>query len=308
MRMKFKLFPENPNFLKVVAFLLALILWFFVTGDRKDLGLEVRRSFSNIPLTYRNLGQDLAVVGLEESVTLSLQGLPQAFDGLTPADLEAYVDLSGRQEGRHELRINAVAPPGVSIVSIEPAKVTVLLEDVITRQISVEEEIRGEPAGGKIVEDVAFEPAEVFIRGPRRRIELVEKVVFRLDISGQEEKLAESLRLYPLDRGGTFVQGITVIPESVEVQVTFALPQKDLPVKPVFVNEEREIEAVMVDPPQVTVMGPRWLLEELDGIPTEKIDLRGRENVFIIDEVLLDLPEGVTVNKDTVKVRVYLAE
>lgn len=308
MRMKFRLFPENPNFLKVVAFLLALILWFFVTGDRQDLGLEVRRSFSNIPLTYRNLGQDLVVVGLEESVTLSLQGLPQAFDGLTPADLEAYVDLNGRQEGRHELRINATAPPGVSIVSIEPAKVSVLLEDLITRQISVEDELSGEPGGGMIVQDIKFEPTEVFIRGPRRRIELVEKVVFRLNISGKEENVIDSVRLYPLDSQGSFVQGITIIPESVEVQVTFALPQKELPVEPVFINDDREIESVIVEPSEVTVIGPRQLLEELNSIPTEEIDLNERDTVFT-EEVSLVLPEGVIVAEDgRVRVRVYLAD
>ncbi|HPU36336.1 MAG TPA: hypothetical protein PLA91_06025, partial [Bacillota bacterium] len=85
-----------------------------MTGDRQDLGLETRRSFNNIPLTCRNLGQDLAIVEMNEEVTLSLQGLPQAFDGLTPADLEAYVELSGKREGRHEVRINAVAPQGLS--------------------------------------------------------------------------------------------------------------------------------------------------------------------------------------------------
>ena len=89
MRMKFKLFSENRNILKVLAFLLALILWFFVTGDRQELGLETRRSFDNIPLACRNLGQDLVIVEMNEEVTLSLQGLPQAFDGLTPAALEA---------------------------------------------------------------------------------------------------------------------------------------------------------------------------------------------------------------------------
>lgn len=308
MTIKFKLFPDNPNFLKVVSFLLAVILWFFVTAERQDLGLETRRTFSNIPLTYRNLGQDLVVTGLEESVTLSLQGLPHAFDGLTPADLEAYVDLSGKGEGRHELRINAVAPPGLSIVSIEPARVTVTLEDLITRQISVQRELIGEPGGGMIVQAVEFNPTDVFIRGPRRKMELVEKVVFRLNISGATENIADSVKLYSLDAQGSFIQGITIIPESVEVRVTFTLPRKDLPVEPVFINNGREVEMVMVEPAEVTVTGPRQLLEELKRIPTEEIDLKGREG-FFTEEVLLVLPEGITaIRHDRVMVRVYLAD
>jgi YbbR domain-containing protein len=309
MGMKFKLFTESPNFLKVLAFFLALILWFFVAGDRQDvLGLEVRRTFSGIPLTYRNLGQDLVIVGLEEGVTLSLQGVPQAFDGLTPADLEAYVDLNGKREGRYELRINATAPRGLSIVSIEPAKANVLLEDLITRQMSVEGDLLGEPAGGLIVQEINFTPAEVFIRGPRRKIDLVEKVIFRLNVSGAEGNIADSARLYPLDDRDNFIQGITIIPDSVEVEVSFTLPQKDLPVEAVFSSNGRRVETVIVEPSVVTVVGPSHLLEEITRLLTEEIDLKERDSVFTA-EVPLVLPEGIISPKnDRVKVRVYLAD
>ncbi|RJX23277.1 MAG: hypothetical protein C4554_11475 [Dethiobacter sp.] len=307
MGMKFK-FMESPNFIKVLAFFLALILWFFVAGDRQDvLGLEVRRTFSGIPLTYRNLGQDLVIVGLEESVTLSLQGVPQAFDGLTPADLEAYVDLNGRREGRYELRINAAAPRGVSIVSIEPAKANVLLEDLVTRQMSVEGELLGEPAGGLIVQEINFTPTEVFIRGPRRKVDLTKKVVFRLDVSGTEGNTIDSARLYPLDVRDNFIQGITIIPDSVEVEVRLTLPQKDLPVEAVFSSNGRRVETVIVEPSVVTVKGPGHLLEEITCLFTEEIDLKERGSVFTVD-VPLVFPQGFVPHKnDTVSVRVYLA-
>ena len=110
----------------------------------------------NIPLACRNLGQDLVIVEMNEEVTLSLQGLPQAFDGLTPADLEAYVELSGKREGRHELRINAVAPQGLSIVSIDPPRAIIILEDLVTRQMSVEDDLTGVPAGGLVVEEITL--------------------------------------------------------------------------------------------------------------------------------------------------------
>lgn len=308
MRMKFKLFSENRNILKVLAFLLALILWFFVTGDRQDLGLETRRSFNNIPLTCRNLGQDLAIVEMNEEVTLSLQGLPQAFDGLTPADLEAYVELSGKREGRHELRINAVAPQGLSIVSIDPPRAIIVLEDLVTRQMSVEDDLIGVPAGGLVVEEITFTPTEAFIRGPRRKIDLVSRVIFRLNIDGARENIIDSARLYTLDEQGNFIQGITISPESVDVQVTLTLPSKDLPVEAVFSSSDRSVETVIIEPSTVTVMGPQSLLDELDSIPTEEIDLEGRSLVFT-EEVPLVLPEGlIAPGNERVRVLVYLAD
>ncbi len=308
MRMKFKLFSENRNILKVLAFLLALILWFFVTGDRQDLGLETRRSFNNIPLTCRNLGQDLAIVEMNEEVTLSLQGLPQAFDGLTPADLEAYVELSGKREGRHEVRINAVAPQGLSIVSIDPPRAIIVLEDLVTRQMSVEDDLIGVPAGGLVVEEITFTPTEAFIRGPRRKIDLVSRVIFRLNIDGARENIIDSARLYTLDEQGNFIQGITISPESVDVQVTLTLPSKDLPVEAVFSSSDRSVETVIIEPSTVTVMGPQSLLDELDSIPTEEIDLEGRSLVFT-EEVPLVLPEGlIAPGNERVRVLVYLAD
>jgi YbbR domain-containing protein len=308
MRMTFKLFSENRNILKVLAFLLALILWFFVTGDRQELGLETRRSFDNIPLACRNLGQDLVIVEMNEEVTLSLQGLPQAFDGLTPADLEAYVELSGKREGRHELRINAVAPQGLSIVSIDPPRAIIILEDLVTRQMSVEDDLTGVPAGGLVVEEITFTPTEAFIKGPRRKIDLVSRVIFRLNIDGARENIIDSARLYTLDEQGSFIQGITISPENVDVQVTLTLPSKDLPVEAVFSSSDRSVETVIIEPSSVTVMGPQSLLDELESISTEEIDLEGRSSVFT-EEVPLVLPEGLIVpENERVKVRVYLAD
>jgi YbbR domain-containing protein len=306
--MTFKLFSENRNILKVLAFLLALILWFFVTGDRQDLGLETRRSFDNIPLACRNLGQDLVIVEMNEEVTLSLQGLPQAFDGLTPADLEAYVELSGKREGRHEVRINAVAPQGLSIVSIDPPRAIIILEDLVTRQMSVEDDLTGAPAGGLVVKEITFTPTEAFIKGPRRKIDLVSRVIFRLNLDGARENIVDSARLYTLDEQGSFIQGITISPENVDVQVTLTLPSKDLPVEAVFSSSDRSVETVIIEPSSVTVMGPQSLLDELESISTEEIDLEGRSSVFV-EEVPLVLPEGLIVpENERVKVRVYLAD
>lgn len=306
MKIKFKLFSENPNLLKVLAFLLALILWFFVSGDRQDLGLEVRQTFGSIPLAYRNLGPDLEVMGSGENVTLSLQGPPQAFDGLTPVDLEAYIDLNGKREGHYDLRINAAAPRGLSIVSIEPAKVKVVLEDLITRQISVEGALEGEPGGGLIVQEVDFAPKEVFIKGPRRKIDLVQKVVFPFEISGAEGSLTGSAALYALDSRGNRVEGITITPDDAEVQVTFTLPQKDLPVEVAFKrNNSRLVGTVIIEPSTVTVTAPSFLLEELTSVLTEEIDLQGRQHIFT-EKVPLVFPEGVICKTDRVTVQVYL--
>ncbi len=297
---------ENRNFAKVISFFLALILWFFVSGDSQEaLGLEARRSFGNIPLSYRNLGEDLVIINMDHSITLSLQGVPQAFDGLTPAHLEAYVDLGGKKEGRHVVRINAEAPRGLSIVSIDPARETIILENLITEQMNVEGNLKGEPAGGKIVDEVSFTPEEVFVRGTRDKVDSVQSVCFSIDVSGAEGTLSGNIELIPVDERLKPVRGVTVTPDKVEVTVSFSLPQKDVPVEVVFVDKAKDkIELVSFEPSTVTIEGPGFLLEEIDSLQTEAINPDDIKFPFTI-EIPLIFPEGVKpIQYKTVKVKV----
>lgn len=306
--MKKNKFSDSPIFMKLLAFFLAMILWFFVAGERQDaLGFE-QINFSDIPLTYRNLQEDLTVVDIEENVTLSLQGSPQAFDGLTPADLEAYVDLSGKEEGRHEVRIQANAPPGLSVVRIDPPKTIVDLEDLFVRQISVEALFSGNPGDGMIVDELFFEPEEVFVRGPRLKVEEVERVGFHLDIEGAQNEIFKTMEVYPFNDSEEVIEGIELSPDSVEVMVHFDYPQREISINPVFSNNGEEVQNVFVEPQTVTVKGPQSLLDELQYIATQPIDLQGQEGEFSTD-IPLELPEGMDfVSEETVNVRVILHE
>jgi len=306
-------FFESTRFLKIISVFLALILWFFVAGDNRDtLGLEMRRTFSGIPLAMRNIGADLVVVGTVENVTISLQGLSPAFDGMTPADLEAFVDLGGRTEGWHEVRISATAPPGVSVVRIEPAKANILLDDIISRQMGVQGIFQGEPAGDMVVRSSNFRPEDVFVQGPRRKVDLIEKVVFLLDLEGTEADIAaRQVALYPVDSAMNEIKGLTVVPEQAEVWVQLGLPRREIPVKAVFMPEGREPAYLSLEPAAVELQGPRDLLDAQEYIRTEAIDLEAlgtgdEQHTFTVS---LIIPEGLeAVDHSSVRVHFNLGE
>ncbi|MEW5919680.1 MAG: CdaR family protein [Bacillota bacterium] len=306
-------FFESTIFLKILSVFLALILWFFVAGDSQDaLGLEVRRTFDNIPLVMRNIGIDLVVTETAESVTLSLQGVQAAFDGLTPADLEAYVDLINRKEGWHELRINATAPPGVSVVRIEPAKVSIYIDDLISRQMDVKGNFHGEPGRGLIVMESNFEPRYVFVRGPRRKVDLTHQVIFLLDIQGiTDDLVAQKVTLFPVDIEMNLVEGVTVVPEEVDVWVSLVMPQKDIPVVAAFLPEGAEVEVLSIEPPLLKLKGPQKLLDSLEQVFTQEIDLNQlEEREGILSEVVSVVIPGQleAVDQESVRVRFRLAE
>ena len=304
-------FIESPTFTKILSFFLALILWFFVSGDNQGtLGTEMRRTFEEIPLACRNLGDDLVVVDAVDSVKITLQGIQPVFDGLTPADLEAYINLNGRKEGRHEVRIDAAAPPGMSVVRIEPASSIVVLEDLIVLQMPVESEFHGENSSGMVVDKVFFQPEQVFVQGPRNKVDLTRKVVFYLDVKTAKGSIRKNVHLYPVDSIGRIVNEVTVSPEYADVEVSFALPQKDLSIEAVLDGNILKVESINIEPSTVTVLGPKQLLEDIDVILTEKISLKGWES-GADREVDLVFPEGirpVADDMDTVQVRIFLVE
>ena len=305
-------FFERPLFMKILSVFLAFILWFFVSGGNQDaLGLEVRRTFDNIPLSIRNMGADLVVLETVENVTLSLQGMQAAFDGLTPASLEAYVDLNGRKEGWHEVRINAIAPPGVSVVRIEPARANILLDNVISRQMEVEGDYHGEPAQGRVIVETNFEPDYVFVQGPARKVDIVEKVIFLLDLDGAEEDImAQQTTIFPVDAELNLVEELTVVPDVAEIWVHFELPRQEMPVEVIVLPEEAVVDSLTVEPQTVELKGPRELLDSLETILTDPIDLETLEDMEdqITLFIPLVIPEGLEADRDSVRVRFFLGE
>ena len=308
-------FFESPLFLKIISVFLAIILWFFVAGNNPDrLGTEVRRTFNDIPLVVRNLGADLLVAETVENVTFSLQGVPAAFDGLTPAHLEAYVDLNGRKEGWHELRINAIAPPGVSVVRIEPPRANILLDDLISRQMGVEASIQGEATGGLVMLDNNFEPQYVFVQGPRRKVEQVEKVIFHFELEGVDEDIiAHPVILYAIDSELNLVEELTVVPNVVELWVRFELPRREFPVEAIFLSEEAPVHSLTLEPQAVELQGLKDLLDAIEAVLTEPIDLElyrdaedWEKQISLV--VPLVIPEDLEAAQRSVRVMFFLTE
>ena len=114
--------------LKVLAVVIALLLWLSVTDERIiERGFEVPLEFENIPGTLRIGGEPPGVVRVR------LRGPGDAVGGVAPDELVAVLDLSGRQPGRQAFDMLAGrlrTPPGVEVTSVVPETVDLILEQV----------------------------------------------------------------------------------------------------------------------------------------------------------------------------------
>ena len=82
------------------------------------------------------LGLTPTITGLEPGlraelatalVEVRVAGEIPVLRSLSPASLTAVVDVSGLREGQHALPVQVTAPPGVQVVGVEPATVTVTI-------------------------------------------------------------------------------------------------------------------------------------------------------------------------------------
>lgn len=297
---------------KLFAFSLAVILWLFVAGDdHGGTSFDVmQHTFYNIPLSWRNLGENLTITEMPEHVNITLQGRASDFAGLTPADLEAYVELDNRKEGRHLIRITAVAPPTVTIIRLEPTRAEVVLEELVTRQMKVEGKVTGSPADGLIVEEVTFTPEEAFVKGPSNVVSRVDRLLCILNMEGVTRGYKGKKDLIAVDAQGRQLD-VEISPEVVEVKATVGYPEKEVDIELVVQGapaEGYEVSEFILEPSTVKIKAPSYLLEEIESIPTQTLELDGMERTTR-KIVYLDLPEGVVeVEQEPLRVTVVLEQ
>ncbi len=222
----FKAFTENW-ILKLLSLVFALILWFFVIGERRvEIGFTV-------PLELKNTPAGMMIANeVPNLVDIRLNGPRTLLMNLTPADISISVDLSDLKPGltsfkRLEERLNI--PSGLKVTRLSPSFVDVKLERVKEKSVPVEVVFAGEPAAGHLIGDVKVAPERVEIEGAESEIKDIPEV--RTE-AVEVENVKESFTLIvPLDYQGKYSR--LKEDQTVEIQVQIVAPdpiQSEAPV------------------------------------------------------------------------------
>ena len=300
------------------TFLLALVLgisvWVSaVTGADPD---DVR--INTIPLEV--IGGDPSLVitsNIPENVSITLRAPQSVWNQLTAQDnsIQATLDLTDLDAGEHSVRIDfRVLERPYQIVLAEPKTVTVVLEPLSTRTLSIDPSISGLPAVGYQAGDANIEPTEVSISGPESLVEQATRARVLINLDGIRETLDESRTIQIVNENNSVIRGLSVTPE--EARITVPVSQqggfRDVAVKVVVTGQIAagyRLENISVFPPVVTVFASDpELVNSLPGIlETQPLDLQdGNED--ITTRLALNLPENVTlVGAQTVEVTVGIS-
>ena len=92
------------------------------------------RAFENIPVKILGIAGSLSRVSVEPAqVNLILQGPPKDLEAVRANDILTYVEISGLNEGTHEIPLKTVLPEATFLKgSLPPVKVTVQRKGILS--------------------------------------------------------------------------------------------------------------------------------------------------------------------------------
>ena len=288
------------------ALVLGLSVWIAAVTDADPD--EVRAL--PVPVTLELLGQNPALVtvgDVPESVRLTIRAPQSVWDQLNadPESVRAVLDLSGITAGEHRLvpQIQIDARPA-RVITVSPSSLLLALEPLISRSLSLQTTLSGQPAVGYQSGDLSLVPQEVLISGPESRVSLVTRVRVVVNINGIRESIDQDYQVQALDQNNAVVEGVSINPAAVHVSLPVVRQGgfRDMAVKVVVrgqVAPGYRLDSISVFPPVVTVYSSN--AELVSGLPgvveTQPLELNAASSNLNL-RVSLVLPTGLSVVGD----------
>jgi YbbR domain-containing protein len=188
--------PLNQVLLVGMSIGLSFLLWLWVGAqERSEIVVSV-------PLEYRNLPKGLEIYPEKElisTVNVWVTGTTNTVKNLRPTEISAWIDLSNARSGLRHFEIGpdqVSVPYGFSVIRITPSRISLRLEEVISRMVPVTVRLEGEPPLGFKVAETAVRPAEVEVRGPQSAVADVRHVVTdSIDVSNVRGNHTETVNI-----------------------------------------------------------------------------------------------------------------
>lgn len=291
---------------KILALVIALILWGYVMNDQNP---SIESTYT-VQLDVINAPEGYKITKDTSSVRLKVRAPRSLFVSASDSDFKAYVDLSNLDSGKHAVKVQTVLPQGFELVESRPETVTFTLDRVIQKTLKAEFIVTGSTAAGTTVARISPAIDTVTIEGAESDVREVTRVIGYVGLSGNSEDFSLKVPLTAINSDGREVAGVTVYPSSAEVNVQLArgLTKKIVMIQPDLgkdLEKGYELGTVRVDPAKIEIAGRDDTLAKILGIETEKISLEGLTK-DTDKTVQLVLPEGVTVTNHTVTVHIEI--
>jgi YbbR domain-containing protein len=307
---------DNRWFIRIVALLLAFLLFFYVY-DGEDLAINVPQdqeteTITDVPVKSYYDTENLVVSGVPSTVTIKLSGprnlLQQA---KTSRSFEVYVDLSEAEIGTQRVPIQIKDVSDRLTVEIEPEFANVSIQEKVTQEFKVEPEYNAsQVADGYSAEQAVVKPNKVKITGAKDVIEKITYVKATIDLEDQiEETVTKEAKILVLDQDLNKLD-VTLETDTVEVTIPVKASSKEVPIKIVEKGTPPNgvtIDSIDLAQTRATILANEDILEKTESVRVE-VDVSS-----INDDTTLTLPviisDGIVkVDPETIDVTVNVSK
>jgi YbbR domain-containing protein len=289
--------------LRLLALLLAFALWLYVSNEQSPL----REKTLTIDLENSGLEQGLVISGgMPETVKVRVQGNRNQLANLVPDDFSAVVNIPAGRTGDFTIPVQVNVPTGLRLAQVTPDEVSISVDSVAEKQVTVAVSLRGTPGQGYTALAPFYQPDMVFVRGPTRVLEGIKQATALIDIQGAVQDVDQVLQV------SVGNSNVTLEPSTVRVVVPIVemVPTKIVPVMIQVTGSPAAgyyVKSTVSDPVSVQLSGQPETLIPISKINTVPLDITGVDKSFAI-EVGLAVPQGVIAQPSRVKVQVEVVK
>ena len=286
--------------LLAISLVLAVTIWVNAAQGEDP----VRTQFAQVPVQFVGLAEDSRLVRTtQQNVQIVFEGRASTLREMSGEDFRAVVNLSQVPYGAETaVAIEATTDiSGIRILSQAPEQAEVLIDQIVTRVIPVELEVRGTVARGHEQGQPLVEPDEIIISGTNLQVEPLDFARATVFLNNDRETVVARPQLIIYNRQGRIASTSGLDISTEQVQVTIPINETaGVAEKLITVSWDGEpatgyrLLSVEVEPSSILVEGLPTQLARLTRVQTEMIDVTGLQETFR-QQVVLDLPNGISL-------------
>ncbi|WP_172197154.1 CdaR family protein [Saccharibacillus qingshengii] len=280
----------NNTAAKIIALAVALILWAMVHVDTDTPTItrntQGNQTIANLAIEPYGLDDEKYVLQsvVPQRISVEVAGQRSQITSLLPStEYQVKMDLSRVTEpGQYTVPLQFDPPAGVELLSIEPSRVTVTIEEKVTQEFNAVILTTGVPADGFTELDPVFEEGNaVKVTLPESEMKQVQKIQGEMSVDGANESISGRVKLVAYANNGEVLDDAVITPAAIKVQIPISsnvssVSSKTLPLNVSYSGDLPDglvLAGVEAGANQVTLYGPKGVLEGMDSYPPVTLDL-----------------------------------
>ena len=308
----------NNLYLKIISVLFAIIVWLIVVNVGDPV---TTKTYNDVPVTVLHEeflteeNQIYQVLENTDTVNITVRARRSVLKEIKEEDFSVTADMreliymeSVRIDvtcEKYEDRIEAISQSHDTLL--------VSIEEMESKEFTVELETIGTPQEGYTVGKTSFQPAKITVSGPKSIVSRVERLAARVDVEGTTAQVVEETVIPVLyNANGEVITDSHLTLSSQSCRVTVPIwPTKSVAV---VISPSGEVAAgysydkVTCYPTAITITGEQELLDKVTeiAVPEGVVDITdASKNLELNLDIEQYLPQGIyLVDKSDATIRV----